>query len=117
MKYFTICDLAEKAGVSVRTLQYYDKTDLLKPVPSMLLSGIMFPASMLPDVLTWVGRILPATYALQSFYGYAYQRETDINAGISLCINVGIGLIMFFFAGWRLNRASKSEEMLFYLFI
>ncbi|MBE5989433.1 MAG: MerR family transcriptional regulator [Paenibacillaceae bacterium] len=34
MKFFTIGDLAEKAGVSVRTLQYYDKTDLLKPVLS-----------------------------------------------------------------------------------
>lgn len=34
MKFFTIGDLAEKAGVSVRTLQYYDKTNLLKPVLS-----------------------------------------------------------------------------------
>ncbi|MBE5989435.1 MAG: ABC transporter permease [Paenibacillaceae bacterium] len=98
-------------GVCAQGHSFASMISMLIFLPSMLLSGIMFPASMLPDVLIWAGRILPATYALQSFYGYAYQRETDINAGISLCINVGIGLIMFFFAGWRLNRASKSEEM------
>ncbi len=30
-------------------------------LPSIMLSGIMFPASMLPDVLKYVGYILPAT--------------------------------------------------------
>lgn len=80
-------------------------------LPSLLLSGIMFPASMLPRALVWIGRIFPATYALQSFYGYAYQRETDIGAGISLCIIASIGLIMYFLSAWRLNSIGKSEQM------
>jgi len=32
VKFFPIGDLAEKAGVSVKALQYYDKTGLLKSV-------------------------------------------------------------------------------------
>lgn len=80
-------------------------------LPSLLLSGIMFPTSMLPGALAWAGRIFPATYALQSFYGYAYHMETDINAGLSLCIIAGIGLFAFFLAAWRLDRVSKSESM------
>ncbi len=80
-------------------------------LPSLLLSGIMFPASMLPKVLVWVGRLFPATYALQAFYGYAYKMETEISAGASLIIIAGIGLIMFLLSAYHLNRVGKSEQM------
>lgn len=98
-------------GVCARGHSFASMLSMIVFLPSLLLSGIMFPASMLPSSLIWIGRILPATYALQSFYGYAYRKETDINAGVSLIIIAGIGVIMFSLAAWQLNRISKSEQM------
>jgi len=34
-------------------------------LPSVMLSGIMFPVSMLPEAMQWVGKLLPATWGFQ----------------------------------------------------
>lgn len=80
-------------------------------LPSLLLSGIMFPASMLPKAFLWLGRIFPATLALQSFYGFAYRTKTELNDGLSLVVVSGIGLFMFVLAKWILNNTRKSEQL------
>jgi len=97
-------------GVCAPGQSYATMLSMIVFLPSLLLSGIMFPASMLPQILTWAGRIFPATYALQSFYGYAYRIETEMSAAISLCAVAGIGLFAFLLASWRLNRIGKSEQ-------
>ena len=79
-------------------------------LPTMLLSGIMFPASMLPESLVWVGRVFPATHALQTLLGLAYQTKTDWNAGLSFGIVAGIGILAYFIAAIRFNRTRKSEQ-------
>jgi len=98
-------------GVCARGQSFATMLSMLVFLPSLLLSGIMFPSAMLPRFLGLVGRIFPATYALQSFYGLAYRMETDMSAGISLCIVGGIGLLMFLLAAWRLDRVGKREQM------
>jgi len=62
-------------------------------LPTVMLGGIMFPASMLPEPLRIVGRILPATYIMQSFSGLAFGLPTDIDAALSLLITAGIGVV------------------------
>jgi len=62
-------------------------------LPTMMLGGIMFPASMLPDFLKAIGRLLPATYIMQSFSGLAYGLPTELNATLSLIITAGIGVV------------------------
>jgi ABC-2 type transport system permease protein len=98
-------------GVYAHGQSFATMLSMIVFLPSLLLSGIMFPASMLPQILIWVGRFFPATYALQAFYGFAYQIKTDIDARLSLLFIAGIGLIAFFLSAWRLNRISKSEQM------
>ena len=80
-------------------------------LPSLLLSGIMFPASMLPSALLWLGRLFPATYALQSFSGLAFHISTDINALLSLALIAVFSLVMFLLAFGQLNNIRKSEKM------
>jgi ABC-type multidrug transport system, permease component len=41
-------------------------------LPSLLLSGIMFPAEMLPEPLLWLGKGFPASHAMQAFREWAY---------------------------------------------
>jgi ABC-2 type transport system permease protein len=79
-------------------------------LPSLLLSGIMFPASMLPSALNWVGRVFPATFALQSFYGLAYHMPTELDPRLSLLWVGFFSLIVFALAFWRLNTIRKSEQ-------
>ena len=44
-------------------------------LPSIMLSGIMFPIDFLPDVLRWIGMIFPAAwgYQLMLDYGFGFQ--------------------------------------------
>jgi len=80
-------------------------------LPTVLLSGIMFPATMLPKSVMWLGRVLPATYALQSFFGLAYQTKSDIDATLSLVIIAAIGVLLFIAAAWQVNHVRKKEQL------
>ncbi|MEB3103409.1 ABC transporter permease [Ferviditalea candida] len=62
-------------------------------LPTVVLSGIMFPASMLPVPLRMIGRLLPATYIMQSFSVFAFGLPTDMDATLSLLIAACIGVI------------------------
>lgn len=70
-------------------------------LPSLLLSGIMFPASMLPGFLNGVGGIFPATHAMRSFSGLAFNVAQDYNGELALVILVLIGIIALSIAIWR----------------
>lgn len=78
--------------------------------PTVMLSGIMFPSSMLPQVFRSIGYIFPATYGLQTITGLAYGIETDIDPGMSMCVLVGIGLVVLAIAIWRFGNIRQSEQ-------
>ncbi|WP_411675990.1 ABC transporter permease [Caproicibacter sp.] len=80
-------------------------------MPSILFSGIMFPSSMLPEPFLWLGRIIPATYALQSFYGLAYRMQTDLDGLLSLAAVLGFGILTFLLAAWRFRQIGETEQI------
>ena len=57
---------------------------LLTMLPSMLLSGFIFPLSSMPRVLQWVAHIIPATYYLRIIRGVMLRGEAwfPFDAGI-----------------------------------
>ena len=74
-------------------------------LPSLLLSGIMFPAAMLPDALQWAGKIFPASHAMGSLSTWAFGSGPFPAAnGIILGIGVAGGAI----ALWRFKRISRT---------
>lgn len=74
-------------------------------LPSLLLSGIMFPASMLPEPLQWAGRIFPAAHAMRSLSDWAFGSGSFPAAnGIIL----GIGIVGAAIALWRFKHISKT---------
>lgn len=77
-------------------------------LPTMMLGGIMFPASMLPEPLRALGRILPATYIMQAFSGLAFRLPTDIDATLSLLITAGIGVVAAGLTVVRFRTIGKS---------
>jgi ABC-2 type transport system permease protein len=77
-------------------------------MPSLLLSGIMFPANMLPAPLMWLGRALPATHAMQSFSSWAFGQPADIAPAVSLAVMAGIGAVALALAIRRFNALRKT---------
>ncbi|MFA6941570.1 MAG: ABC transporter permease [Clostridiaceae bacterium] len=98
-------------GASAKGQSFATMFSMMIFLPSLLLSGIMFPVSMLPKSFSWLGRIFPATQAMQSFSGLAYKTKTDLNAGFCLVVLVGMAAIMFILAIWRLSSIRKNEQM------
>jgi ABC-2 type transport system permease protein len=97
-------------GVVAPSHSFATMLSMIVFLPSLLFSGIMFPASMLPGGLHWLGYALPAMYSLQSFYGIAYQMPADIRPAISLGADSLFALLTFAVAVWRLNSMRKTEQ-------
>jgi ABC-2 type transport system permease protein len=77
-------------------------------LPTMMLSGIMFPASMLPLPLRLVGRLFPATYIMQSISGLAFKLPTNIEVTLALSIATGIGVAAVGLTVVRFRAMGKS---------
>lgn len=77
-------------------------------LPSLLLSGIMFPASMLPGFLGQVGAVFPATHAMRAFSSQAFYFAQGYNGQLALSILVGIGIAAAFVAAWLFTRIGKE---------
>ncbi len=76
-------------------------------MPSLMLSGIMFPAELLPAPLGYLGNILPATHAMHAFNGLAYGLVTESSPFLALAIVLGIGLAVLAAAIWQLGRITR----------
>jgi ABC-2 type transport system permease protein len=77
-------------------------------LPSLLLGGLMFPSSMLPGPMMWLGRLFPATHAMEAFFSWAYGLESKVAPAVSLVAAVAIGIIVLVLAIWRYNRISRT---------
>lgn len=62
-------------------------------VPSMILGGLMMPASMLPDSLSKIALILPTSHAMSAFQSLAYGQTSTVNGGLELVLLLASGLL------------------------
>jgi ABC-2 type transport system permease protein len=76
-------------------------------LPTVMLGGIMFPASMLPGALRTAGYIIPSTHAVQSFTGLAFGMSVEFSAVLSLVILAGIGVAAVSLAAMRFRMVSR----------
>lgn len=77
-------------------------------LPSLMLGGLMFPAKLLPVPLMWVGKLYPATHAMQSLCGWAYGLPQDFSPAISLAVIAVIGAVVLGISVWRFNSLRKT---------
>lgn len=76
-------------------------------MPTLLLSGIMFPAHLLPTALAPLGEILPATHAMHAFNALAYELPVDRSPGISLAAIGAITVAVLAAAIWRYGKITR----------
>ncbi len=79
-------------------------------LPSMMLSGMMVPMSMLPRALAAVARLLPATYAMQAFKGLAYAQAAEIDPWACVAVLAAGGILAFAMAIVLFNWDSRNES-------
>ncbi len=106
---FTSIAVGLLIGVTARSQSMATMLSQTIFLPSLLLSGIMFPMSLLPKFLMWLGRIFPATYAMLSFSGLSYHLEPNYRGDLALGVMAFIGVIATGIAIWAFNRAGKVE--------
>ena len=79
-------------------------------VPSMLLSGLMMPLSMLPEGAQKVAQLLPATHAMNAFNGLAMGGTPDFNPWASVVMLSLSGLMAFGLALYMFSWDSKNSK-------
>lgn len=78
-------------------------------VPSMILGGIMMPASMLPENMGRLSRIFPSAYAMDIFNGTLAGGKQQYDSVLSLLILTVAGLLSFIIS-WYLFKWDSSEK-------
>lgn len=86
-------------GLYVKSASKMGMATQLVFLPSMMLSGIMFPVSLLPASLQTIGKLLPATWGFESMCVDGFQFEKMY----PLLIITAIGL---FLSVWKLRKIS-----------
>lgn len=85
-------------------------------LPSMLISGMMVPLSMLPAAFSRIALLLPPTYALQAFRGLALDQPAAISPLWSVVILLAGGVLAFALAiylfDWDRHNAARRGHPL-----
>ena len=105
---FTSITLGLLLGVAARSQAEATMLSQVIFMPSLLLSGIMFPAAMLPKALASLGLIFPATHAMQAFSGLAYGLKTQFDAPLALAVIALIGVAAAVISAARFNAVGKK---------
>lgn len=79
-------------------------------IPSILLGGMMFPYSMLPEAAGKVAQLLPATQAMNAFNGLAMGSVADFNPWGSVIALLASGVLAFALAVYLFSWDSRNTE-------
>jgi ABC-2 type transport system permease protein len=78
-------------------------------LPSMLIGGLMIPATALPPFLGRVGMFLPTTYAMDAFKNLAWSTSVDVHPLFSLVVLLSTGLLAFGLASFLFSWDNKNS--------
>ena len=106
---FTCAGLGALIGVISANSQVTILWSQLIYLPSMMLSGMMVPMSMLPKGLASLAKLLPATYAMQAFQGLAYGQPGQMDPRACVAI-LAAGGVLAFALGILLFRWDRRNE-------
>lgn len=84
-------------GLAIKTTSKLTMVSQLIFLPSLMLSGIMFPAKMLPKPLVAAGKIFPSTW------GFEMMKENSIKFNLMLPLLIII-IICVCISAWRIKK-------------
>ena len=78
-------------------------------LPSILLGGMMIPIALLPETVQKISGLLPSTYAMQAYFGFAYNQETVIDPWLSVAVLLVSGIIALALSIYLFNWDSNNQ--------
>ena len=100
-------------GVLIAVIATDARSTVLLPqlifLPSMLLGGLMMPASVLPGALARISRLLPAMNATNAFAGLAMGGEVTYSPWGSVVVLLAGGLVAFLLATVLFTWDSRNQ--------
>lgn len=105
---FTCAGLGALIGVISSNTRVTILWSQLLYLPSMMLSGMMVPTSILPPALRKVGLLLPSTYAMHAFQGLAQGRAAGVNPCAAVAILLAGGVLAFGMALYLFSWDSQN---------
>ena len=90
-------------------------------LPSILLGGMMIPVALLPETVQKFAGLLPSTYAMQAYFGFAYDQITVIDPWLSVAVLfvsgiLALGLSIYLF-NWDSNNQTRRGSPLLALLV
>jgi ABC-2 type transport system permease protein len=79
-------------------------------LPSMMLSGMMFPTSQLPETLRRIALLLPATHAMNAWSSLAYGLTPAIEPTASMVVLLLGGLLSFCLALYLFSWDNQNRR-------
>jgi len=105
---FSCSGISVLIGVSSQTSRMTVLWSQIIFVPSMLLSGLMIPYSVLPTIAGKFAQLLPATHAMNAFNCLAMGNESDFSPWGSLVILFTSGVLAFVLASYLFSWDNRN---------
>jgi ABC-2 type transport system permease protein len=106
---FTLCSMGALIGVVSTNGRAVLGLSQAIFLPSMILSGLMLPLSILPASLQKVAALLPPAHIMQAMQGYAYGLPTAFSPAGSVLVTVVAGVLAFGLAVFLFNWDKQSQ--------
>lgn len=104
--FSTLGMLIGVASSSTRTVVLLSQLIYL---PSILLGGMMIPIALMPESVQKISGLIPSTYAMQAFFGLAYNQETVIDPWLAVGVLITSGILALFLSIYLFNWDSSNE--------
>lgn len=79
-------------------------------LPSMILGGLMMPASLLPEGMAKIATLLPASHVMRAYEGLAMESSAVQNPLVSIFILAASTLIAFLVSTFLFSWDSRTER-------
>jgi ABC-2 type transport system permease protein len=105
--FFSTLGMGTLISTVSRTFQQATQLSQLVLLPSMLLSGFLFPRDTLPPLLQWVGLCLPLTHFVVVVRGIIVKGVGVDYLWPQIVALLGLGIVVF---GWAVARFEKRID-------
>lgn len=80
---------------------------LLVMLPSILLSGFVFPLESMPLPIRWLSHLIPVTYYIMILRGIILRGATAVQLWLPATVLIGYGIVLFVASALRFQKRSK----------
>lgn len=78
-------------------------------LPTMILSGFIFPLANMPEALQWVCRVVPATWFIEGIKGMMLKGQPVADLWLPLTVLGGMAVVLVGLALWMFSRRERPN--------